>query len=203
MTKALIELLDWCGQHSALLVAVAGFAASVTIARITSGLDLRRALCLRRFEAYEKAIGHLSLKLNVYFNILAVFQTLTEPDLAVEVMKSKVAVLLSLFIRLSEIEKEDGESTVIILYSKLPSHDVRPMMKEIALFGALLQDFSYRANLPNAEEQLKQLAPHFIDGVKRLEPLVEEEANHLNTMFVKLYDEIHKDKTIKKILCLK
>ena len=74
------ELLDWCGEHEALLIAVAGFISSVAIAKITGGLELRRALCVRRFEVYEQAIGQLSLKLNVYYNIQAALESLKDKD---------------------------------------------------------------------------------------------------------------------------
>ena len=198
----LFEILDWCGQHSALLVAIVGFASSVAIAKITSGLDLKKALCIRRFEAYEKAIGHLSLKLNVYYNILAALQALNEPVFAMDVVKCKVAVLLPIFIRLDEIEKEDRDTTGIVLYSKLPSYDVRPLIREIGFFLAMLQAFSYFANLPDAEAQLKQFMPNFISSLKRLVPLVEEEVNHLNAIYVQLDAEIRADKTIKKMLRL-
>ena len=196
----LFASFEWCGQHSALLVAIAGFATSVMIAKITSGLDLRRTLCVRRFEAYEKAISHLSQKLNVYYNILAAFETLNEPDKTIEVMKSKVALLLMLFVRLGEIEKEDRDLVGIVLYSKLPAHDVRPLTRETAHFMALLQDFSCRANLPNADEQLKQLAPDLISGVKRFGPLVADETNHLNAIYDQLCNDIKNDKAIKKLL---
>lgn len=196
---ALFAILDWCGQHSALLVAIAGFISSVAIAKITSGLELKKTLCLRCFDAYEKAISHLSSKLNIYQNILAAFETLDEPNMATEVMKSKVALLLMLFARLGEIEKEDRDLVGIVFYSKLPTHDVRPLTRETAHFLALLQDFSSRANLFNSEEQLKQFAPVFISGVKRLEPLVVDEANHLNAIYDQLSNEIRSDKTIKKL----
>ena len=91
-----LTILNWCGQHPELLVAIAGFATSVAIAKITSGLDLRRTLCVRRFDTYEKAVGHLSLKLNVYYNILAALESLNDSD-AVEVMKWKTAQLLLFF----------------------------------------------------------------------------------------------------------
>ena len=196
-------ILDWCGQHSALLVAIAGFASSVAIAKITSGLDFRKTLCLRRFDAYENAIAHLSLKLNVYYNILAAFHSLNEPIVELNVIKSKVAVLLALFIRLGEVEKNDRDSIGIALYSRLPSHDVRPLTREVANFIALLQDLSYLSSLPNPEGQLKRCQSNFVSGVKRLEPLVEAEVNYLNAMYDQLSDEIRKDKTIKKLLGVK
>jgi len=196
----LFAIFEWCGQHSALLVAIAGFATSVMIAKITSGLDLRRTLCVRRFEVYEKAISHLTLKLNVYYNILAAFETLNEPNMAVEVMKSKVGLLLTLFVRLCEIEKEDSDLVGIVLYSKLPAYDVRSMTREAAHFMALIQDFSSRANLPNADEQLKQFAPDLISGVKRFGPFVVDETNHLNAIYDQLCNDIKNDKAIKKLL---
>ena len=195
----LFAILDWCGRHSALLVAIAGFISSVAIAKITSGLELKKTLCLRRFDAYEKAISHLSSKLNIYQNILAAFETLNEPNMATEVMKSKVALLLMLFVRLGEIEKEDRDLVGIAFYTKLPTHDLRPLTRETAHFWALLQDFSNRANFPNVDEQLKQFAPRFISGVKRLEPLVVDEANHLNAIYDQLSNDIKRGKVIKML----
>ena len=199
MKAILFELLDWCGLHSELLIAIGGFASSVAIAKITSGLDLRKTLCLRRFEAYEKAIGHLALKLNVYNNILAAFETLNEPVLAVDELKCKVALLLTIFVRLGEIEKDDFNMAGVVLYAKLPTHDVRPLTRETARFIDLLQGLSFFANLPNSEERVKQFAPDFISGINRLKPLVEEEANHLNAIYNQLNDEIRKDKVIRKM----
>lgn len=144
----------------------------------------------------------MSLKLTVYYNILAAFQAINEPVFAMDVMKCKVTVLLPLFVRLNEIENEDHDSAGIVLYSKLPSHDVRPLMREIAYFFALLQAFSNFANLPDSEEQLKHFMPNFISSVNRLAPLVEQEANYLNAIYVQLDDEIRKDKAIKKILLM-
>ena len=196
----ILAALDWCGQHSALLVAIAGFASSVAIAKITSGLDFRKTLCLRRFDAYENAIGHLALKLNVYYNILAAFHSLNEPFVELNVIKSKVAVLLALFVRFGEVEKEDRNSIGIVLYSKLPAHDVRPLTREVANFIALLQDLSCLSSLPNPGDQLKQSLSNFVSGVKRLEPLVEAEVSYLNAMYDQLSDDIRKNKTVKKLL---
>ena len=195
----ILAILDWFGRHTELIIAIVGFASSVAIAKIATGLDLRKTLCLRRFEIYEKAIGHLSLKLNVYYNILAAFQVMNEPVLDVNAIKSKVIVLLSLFIQLGKAEEGDRDSSGIVLYSKLPSHDVRPLTREVANFVAKLQYFSYLANLPNPEDQLTRFAPEFINGIKRLEPLVEAEVKHLNAIYDQLNDEIQKDETIQKM----
>lgn len=203
MSKVFFHFLYWCGQHSALLVAIMGFASSVAIAKISSGLDLRRTLYLRRFEAYEKAIGHLSRKMNVYENIMAAFYTLKDPNFDFESLRVKVVVLLSYFDQLGKIEMEDRELSGIVLYSKLPRHDVKPVMREIAQFYTLLQDYSNLINHPTSRERLEQFVPNFINGVSRLEPLITKEIAHLNAMYEQLYDDICKDKTVKKMLHLK
>jgi hypothetical protein len=54
--EVVMAILDWCGEHESVVIAIAGFLSSVAIAKITSGLDIKKAICMRRFEAYEKAI---------------------------------------------------------------------------------------------------------------------------------------------------
>lgn len=200
MTKAFFGFLDWCGRHSALLVAIAGFASSAAIAKISSGLDIKRTLCLRRFEAYEKATRQLMLKLNVYANILAAFQLFRETVPDIGVIKGRAALLLSSFAQLGTIEQQDPNIVGVFMYSKIPSYDIRPLLEEMALFIVVLNDFSSQLNLPISEDILKQSTQRFIESVNRLEPLVAKEFNHLNALYVKLNDEVHKDRMFKKLL---
>ena len=198
--EVVMAILDWCGEHESVVIAIAGFLSSVAIAKITSGLDIKKAICMRRFEAYEKAIKQLSLKLNVYYNIQAAFESLKEPVLAVDVMKSKIAVLLATFQKLGEIEKEDSNITGVTLYTVLPPYDVKPLVKELAYFGSRLQYFSCLVNLSCSEDQWKQFESEFREDVKRIAPMVEKETNYLNALCEQLKDEISKDKMAKKLL---
>ena len=199
--EVVMAIFDWCGEHEAVLIAIAGFLSSVAIAKITSGLDVKKAICMRRLDAYEKAITHLSLKLNVYYNIQAAFESLKELVLEVDVMKSKVAILLATFRKLEEIEKEDSRVTGVALYTVFPSYDARPLVKELAYFFSRLQDFSCWMNLSDAEKRLKRFEQGFKDDVKRIAPMVEKETKHLDGIFTQLKNEIAKDKEIKKLLC--
>lgn len=198
--EVVMAIFDWCGEHEAVLIAIAGFLSSVAIAKITSGLDVKKAICMRRFEAYEKAIKQLSLKLNVYYNIQAAFESLKEPVLAVDVMRSKIAVLLATFQKLGEIEKEDSNITGVTLYTVLPPYDVKPLVKELAYFCSRLQYFSCLVNLSCSEDQWKQFESEFREDVKRIAPMVEKETNHLNALCEQLKDEISNDKMAKKLL---
>jgi hypothetical protein len=54
--EVVVAILDWCGEHEAVLIAIAGFLSSVAIAKMASGLDIKKTLCIRRFEAYEKRL---------------------------------------------------------------------------------------------------------------------------------------------------
>ena len=198
--EVVMAILDWYGEHESVVIAIAGFLSSVAIAKITSGLDMKKAICMRRFEAYEKAIKQLSLKLNVYYNIQAAFESLKEPVLAVDVMKSKIAVLLATFQKLGEIEKEDSNITGVTLYTVLPPYDVKPLVKELAYFGSRLQYFSCLVNLSCSEDQWKQFESEFREDVKRIAPMVEKETNYLNALCEQLKDEISKDKMAKKLL---
>ena len=197
--EVLFAVLDWCGEHDALLAAVAGFITSIVIVKITSGMDLRRTLCVRRFEAYEKAITYLSLKLNVYNNILAAFESLKDAAVPIEIVKSKVVLLLASFQKLGEVEKEDSNVTGVALYTVFPPYDARPLVKELANFWSRLQDFSYLANLPDSQEQLRQSANGLRGDVERILPMIENETNHLQTIYAQLKDEIAKDKIVKKL----
>lgn len=198
--EVVMAILDWCGEHESVVIAIAGFLSSVAIAKITSGLDIKKAICMRRFEAYEKAIKQLSLKLNVYYNIQAAFGSLKEPVLAVDVMKSKIAILLATFQKLGEIEKEDSNITGVTLYTVLPPYDVKPLVKELAYFYSRLQYFSCLVNLSCSEDQWKQFESEFREDVKRIAPMVEKETNHLNALCEQLKDEISNDKMAKKLL---
>lgn len=196
-----ILFLQSCtGRYEALLIAIVGFLSSVAIAKITSGLDIKKVLYMRRLDAYEKAISHLSLKLNIYYNIQAAFESLKEPVLSVELMKSKIAILLASFQKLGEIEKDDSRVTSVVLYTVFPSYDTGSIVKELANFISRLQDFSCLVNLPNAEERLKLFESSFVDDIKRIVPMLEKEINYLNAIFDQLKNEITKDKMIKKVL---
>ena len=199
--EVVMAILDWCGEHEAVLIAIAGFLSSVAIAKITSGLDVKKAICMRRLDAYEKAIMHLSLKLNVYYNIQAAFESLKELVLEVDVMKSKVAILLATFRKLEEIEKEDSRVTGVALYTVFPSYDARPLVKELAYFISRLKDFLCWMDLPDAKNRLEQFEHSFKVDVNRITPLIDKETKYLDGIFTQLKNEIAKDKEIKKLLC--
>ena len=194
-----IDILDWCGEHEALLIAVAGFISSVAIAKMKSVLDIKRMLCVRRFEAYEKAIRHLSLKLNVYYNIQAAFESLKDVASPIEVLKSKVAILVASFQKLGEVEKDDANVTGVSLYTVLPTYDTKPLIRELARFCSRLQDFSCLVNFPDSLVWLTQFVSDFRVDVERILPMVEKETNHLNAIYAQLKDEISKDKMVKKL----
>ena len=196
--EVVVAILDWCGEHEAVLIAIAGFLSSVAIAKMASGLDIKKTLYIRRFEAYEKAITYLSLKLNVYNNILAAFESLKDAAVPIEIVKSKVVLLLASFQKLGEVEKEDSNVTGVALYTVFPPYDARPLVKELAYFWSRLQDFSCLANLSDSQEQLRQSANGLRGDVERILPMIENETNHLQTIYAQLKDEIVKDKIAKK-----
>ena len=61
-------VLDSVGQLSTLIVAIVGFITAMIVAKVTSGLELKRALCLKRVEAYELATRQLWQLITVYEN---------------------------------------------------------------------------------------------------------------------------------------
>ena len=52
--EALKMVLDWLGQQSAVLVALVGFVAAIIVAKITSGLELKKMLCLKLDDKLKK-----------------------------------------------------------------------------------------------------------------------------------------------------
>lgn len=194
------EVLNWCSQNSALIIAVAGFVSSIVIAKITSGLDLQKTLCVRRFEAYEKAMRQLSLKLNLYANILASLPPMKEAVSDVGILKARIAVVLAWFVKLSENEQREGDLSGVVVYSDFPSRDVRPMMKEMSEFVALLNELLCSLDGHLSCEQLYHASQRVADGVTRFEPFVVEEAAHLNVIYEKLKEDIRRDKRIKRLL---
>jgi hypothetical protein len=198
--EVFLAVLGWCGRNDALLIAIVGFLSSVVIVKITSGLDTKKALFMRRLDAYEKAISHLSLKLNVYYNIQAAFESFKEPVLSVDLMKSKIVICLAVFQKLEEIEKDDSRVTSVALYTVFPSYDTGSIIKELAYFMSRLQYFSYCMNLPDVEDRIKQFELSFKSDVERIAPLIENETKYLDGIFMQLKNEIAKDKRIKKVL---
>lgn len=199
--EVFFAILDWCGEHEAVLIAIAGFLSSVAIAKITSGLDIKNAISMRRLDAYEKAITYLSLKLNVYYNIQAAFESLKELVSEVDVMKARIAILMATFVRLQEIEKEDSKVSGVALYTVFSPYDSRPLVKELAYFFSRLNDFKFQlSNLPRQEERFKHLVIDFREDIERIAPLVENETKHLEGIVTQLKNEIAKDKRIKKLL---
>ncbi len=59
-------------------------------------------LCVRRFEAYEKAMRQLSLKLNIYANILASLPQLKETIGDAVLLKARIVMVLAWFVKLGE-----------------------------------------------------------------------------------------------------
>ena len=59
---------EWLGLASTVVVALVGLCSGVIIAKLSSHLELKKMLCLRKVEVYEAAMRQLVLKINVYAN---------------------------------------------------------------------------------------------------------------------------------------
>ena len=97
--EALKTILDWLGQQSAVIVALVGFVTAIIVAKITSGLELKKMLCLKRVDAYEVARCQLMRMTNTYENILACMAAIAQDKDSATIVE-KIAVLLAFFIQL-------------------------------------------------------------------------------------------------------
>ena len=94
-------ILDWLGQQSTVIVAIIGFATAIMVAKITSGLELNKALCLKRVEAYEAARCQLMRMTNIYEVILGHMAAICH-DIDSKTIGDKIVLLLSQFMELEK-----------------------------------------------------------------------------------------------------
>ena len=92
-------ILGWLDQLSTLLVAVMGFITTIIVANLTCSIELRKTLFLKRIEAYETAIGKITLLKNAY----AEFLNLITKPLDKDILESKVVLICPLNVFLASL----------------------------------------------------------------------------------------------------
>ena len=146
-------ILDWMGQHSTLIVAVAsiiasiivavaGLITSVIVAKITGGIELKKALCLKRVDAYEAARCQLIRMTNTYENILRSMAAIVQ-DTDSSTIVDKTVLLLSSFMELDKVLRQDENLARIALYvTELPRSDIRQSQSEAPRFISVMRTIS-------------------------------------------------------------
>lgn len=98
-------ILDWLGKHEAMVVALGSFITAIVIAKITTSLELRKALSIKRVEAYESAKSYLTSMLNAYENLLLYMEEVHR-DKDSSTIETKISLLIELLSRLHDISKK-------------------------------------------------------------------------------------------------
>ena len=193
-------ILDWIGQQSTAIVAVVGFVASVIVARITSGLELNKALCLKRAEAYEAARCQLMRMTNVYEIILGQMAAISQ-DTDSKSIDAKIALLVTQFTKLGTVMEQDEKLARIALYStELPRQDARQLLGEEPRFVNVITGILTKLQCGSSDEEREALEGKLKQAINRFAPLMQNELQHLYTIDEKLKHDMQKDKRLKKLL---
>lgn len=204
-------ILDWMGRHPTLIVAVTGlitsiivavasFIASIIVAKITGGIELKKALCLKRVDAYEAARCQLMRMTNIYEIILGQMAAVSQSTDS-KPIGDKIALLVSQFLALGKVMEQDDSFARIALYStELPRQDPRQLQSEEPRFINAIRDIWEKLQSGSSEEEREALEGKLKDAINRFAPLVQNELQHLYDLDEKLKTDIQKDKRIKSLL---
>lgn len=192
-------ILDWLGQQSTVIVAVVGFVAAIIVAKITSGLELNKALCLKRAEAYESARCQLMRMTNVYEIILGQMAAISQ-DTDSKSIDAKIALLVTQFTKLGTVMEQDEKLARIALYStELPRQDARQLLGEEPRFVNVITGILTKLQCGSSEEEREALEGNLKQAINRFAPLMQNELQHLYTIDEKLKNDMQKDKRLRKL----
>ena len=176
-----------------------GFITAIVVAKVTSGQELKRALCIKRVEIYAAATRQLRQLITVYENILGTMAA-TNIDDDSSTIREKIESMLLYFLQLGETLKTNGDLAQIAFYSNLPTHDMIQVSKEAPRFMKMLKEVSVQLSDQNAAVNLEQIEVKVKDSINRFAPLIQEELNHFYNLDAKLKRDIRQDKRLKSLL---
>lgn len=193
-------ILDWLGQQSTLIVAVLGFVTAIIVAKITGGIELKKALCLKRVDAYEAARCHLMRTTTIYEIILGQMAAINQ-DTDSKTLVEKIVLLVSQFVELGKVREQDDNFARIALYStELPRQDPRQLQSEEPRFINALRTISEKLQCGSSEEEREALERKLKEAINLFAPLMHKELQHLYNLDDKLKSDIQKDKRLKSLL---
>ena len=192
-------ILDWLAQQSTVIVAVVGFMTAIIVAKISSGLELNKALYLNRVEAYEAARCQLVRMINIYEIILGQMAAISQ-DIDSKSIAAKIVLLLTQFKKLGEVLEQDEKLARIALYStELPRHDERQLLGEEPRFVNVVTDILAKLQSDSSKEEGEALEGKLKQAINRFAPLIQNELQHLYRIDDKLKNDIQKDKRLRKL----
>ena len=192
-------ILDWLGQQSTLIVAVAGFISAIIVAKITGGIELKKALCLKRVDAFEAARCQLMRMTNTYEVILGSMSAITQ-DLDSSTIGDKIVILLSPFIELEKVLRQDENLARIALYvTELPRQDVRQLLAEEPRFVNVIRKISEKLQRASSKDERDVLEVQLKQEINRIAPLIQMELQHLYDLDDKLKNDMRKDKKLRQL----
>ena len=198
--EALKTILDWLGQQSAVIVALVGFLTAIVVAKITSGLELKKMLCLKRVDSYEAGRSQLMRMTNTYEVILACMAAINQ-DKDHTTLGEKIFLLLTWFVQLESVLQQDGDLARIAFYAtELPRQDARELIGEESRFVKVVRNIAEKLQRTSSIEDRDVLENDLKHEINRIAPLIQRELQHLYNMDDKLKKDIQKDKRLKILL---
>ena len=192
-------ILEWLGQQSTLIVAVLGFVTAIIVAKITGGIELKKALCLKRVDAYEAARCQLMRMTNTYENILRSMAAIVQ-DTDSSTIIDKVVLLRSSFMELDKVLHQDENLARIAFYvTELPRSDIHQSQSEAPRFINVIRTISEKLPCASSKDERDALEVQLKQAINRFAPLMEDELHHLYNLDDKLKSDIQKDKRLKSL----
>ncbi len=187
---------EWLGPASTVVVALVGLCSGVIIVKLSSHLELRKTLCLRKVEVYESAMRQLVLKINVYANFLNSLRGTAVGS----TLRMRLELMASILVQLPQIEQKDADIARLLFYTDLPSYNNLLLISETPKFMELFQRIVQKTQGQLTQEERNELAKEFNEAAAKFGPLVETEYNQQQAIFAKLKKDITSDKLLRKLL---
>jgi len=189
-------VVDSLEQLSTVIVAIMGFVTAMVVAKVTSGLELKKTLCLKRVEAYEMARCQLMRMTNVYENILGCMAAICQ-DTDSTTIREKTGLLIVWFTQLATVLQQDRDLARIALYTELPRQDVRALMNEEPKFMKAVRECAEKLQGDLSNEEQNDLEKKLKSAINTFAPLAQGELRHLYAIDEKLKSDLKKDRRLK------
>jgi hypothetical protein len=184
---------DWVGDSSTVVVALVSLCSGVIIAKLNTNLDIEKTLCLRKVEIFEKSILQFNRLINLYGKQMASI----DHDWDIKTLNGEIVAMIDNINQASQILQSDDDRLRVMFYTKMPTHDVAPLIHEGARFLQILDDLinSLKSNVA-IEEKLDK----FNSVRKNYCSLITEEYKYILNARQIVQDAILKDKYMRKLL---
>ena len=196
------EALAWVAQVSTLIVAVVGFITAVIIAKFNHGLEIEKAICLKKIEAYENALRQLRTMITIIENIRVALAAICK-DTDNACIRGEVAQILAMMQQYSEAQKRNDDIANVELYVNLPSiafAEVKASAQEVPRFILVLEKLATMWQTSASEDVVISVIHELKEGSDHMIVLFGNESTHFNRLYDTLIADLQRDKRIKKLL---